>query len=420
MMRNALLHVWRRRSASRRGSFFKAGHPPMQGGDSSGLNRLDLRTVEDEGGFLALRPHWDALFYGGAVNCVDQSFLWARTAWETTARAKRRSLHIIVGEADSRVVLILPFLVQRWGPLRIGRWLGPEYQEYCDILVASHSAAEQWVAQAWDVGISRFHALRLPAVRSDAKIWPHVQQARALHSMPTRSPYVDCRQWPNWETYYASRSRNFRRDCKKSLGRLANAGTPRFIVVGEHQIGATVDWLLARKVEWLDRHGFEETSLSTKKSFFSRYCREALPKGEVLLIELLLNETRIAAQLAFHAGDRLDATMAAWAQDWQACAPGRLIDVETIRWAFEHGLGSVDLGMGTPDYKYRFAEKDLAVAKDVTIAPPPLGHVLLGSLLGLRQFQRAAFQVRRYSRGLKANLAGRLAKVDGSRVPTPS
>jgi CelD/BcsL family acetyltransferase involved in cellulose biosynthesis len=349
------------------------------------MEHVIFRTVRDERSFLALRPRWEALFTRREAQFIEQSFHWAWVAWETTARPQGRELRLVVGEAAGRIVLILPFSVQRLGPFRIARWLGPDNFGYCDVLVERCDMAQSWIEQAWTMAMSGCDLVRLPIVRMDAMIWSKVQKAHASGWMPVNAPYIDCTQWPDWQTYFNARSQSFRKDCQKSLRLLRKAGAPCFVVVDRaDDLDDTLSWMFGRKFEWLARSGLEARTLAREKTFSLRFYREALARGEVLLTKLQVNDTCVAAQIAFHVGDRLDTRMIAWDYAWQIYGVGRLLAVETVRWAFEHGLGLIDLEFGGHGFKYRLTDRDVTVATDVFVAPGPLGRVLLAVIHGRR------------------------------------
>lgn len=173
------------------------------------LNKdADFRVIRDEQDFLALRKQWDALHSQHDDEFPERSFFWACAAWETIARPKGHRLHIIIGESDGELVLVLPLVVQREWPFRIGRWLGPEFGEYSDVLVKQCEASQRWTILAWTLTASYFHMLRLPAIREDTNIWAHAERMPSLQRTITSAPYVDCSPWPDWQTYLTSRPKS--------------------------------------------------------------------------------------------------------------------------------------------------------------------------------------------------------------------
>jgi CelD/BcsL family acetyltransferase involved in cellulose biosynthesis len=371
---------------------------PVPASSENAAARLRFRVVDNEQDFLSLRPSWDALALRQDRNSLSLGFAWALAAWETIARPSRHDLAVIVVEAEERVVLVFPFTLQRLGPFRIGRWLGPDLYECCDVLIAPVANDLPLVADAWEFARSHFHLLRFPVVRTDARIWPQAERSPGHRWEEMRLPSIDCRRWPDWNSYYASRSQSFRQDCKKSDKRLRKIGTPTFAVVDrEERLDQSVDWIFARKIEWLVHTGRkqETRAFSSRKAFVSRICREALRTGDLVLMELMVDDVRVAAQLALRAGDRLECMMIAWAYGWHECGPGRTVLLETIRWAFDHGIRSVDLSVGGDEYKYRLTDEDIAVAYHAFVPTHVLGRGLPLARAALRSVQHGLQATRR-------------------------
>jgi CelD/BcsL family acetyltransferase involved in cellulose biosynthesis len=202
-------------------------------------------------------------------------------------------------------------------------------------------------------------------------------------------PYIDCVHWNCWEDYYKSRSKKFKRDYKESLNRLRRTGEPRFVVVDRQDLlSESLEWLFARKLEWLARSGFGTKAFSGQKDFYRNICREALGSGDLVLTELFAGRDRVAASLAFRAGGSLDCHLIAWDQGRQHAGPGRLVAVETIRWAFEHGIARINLGVGSDPYKHRLSDQEMTSAKDVFVASTLRGRTLLASRTPLHAIRR--------------------------------
>jgi CelD/BcsL family acetyltransferase involved in cellulose biosynthesis len=353
---------------------------------------LSLRFVSDEAQFRGLQEQWTTLHATQDVAFPERSFLWASTAWETIARPRGYKLQILTGYAAGELVLVLPLVLQHEWPIRIGRWLGPEIGEYSDVLVKRCDHSEQWTAGAWAAVASQFHLLRIPAIRADAKLWPHVERMRSPHRTFTSAPYIECSRWPDWQSYLKSRTSSFRADLKRASRKLRDLGEPRLIMIDrQDQLRAALDWIFENKISRFSHTHYAANVLATKLEFCRRICLVALESGRLHMSELWVGSHRIAAQWGIRSGSRLSAQMNAWDENWRDCGPGRLLDAESIRWAFEHAVGLYDLGIGKNEFKYRYTDKDLVVITDVVVAFPPLDRPLLflvGAARSMRSFLR--------------------------------
>jgi CelD/BcsL family acetyltransferase involved in cellulose biosynthesis len=345
-----------------------------------------FRAVESEQGFLALRQAWDELYSQQNERLIEHSFAWKWAAWETVARPKGYKLCIIVGYFDRRLITILPLVIQQLGPFRIGHWLGSGSIEYCDVIAEQRSNFEGWVSSTWDAATSHVDLLRFPFIRLDAKIWPYVERARSRQWVTADAPYIDCRQWTEWQAYYDSRSKSFKKGFKESLARLRKSGEPQFAVIkreneGENRFYETLDWLLSTKSEWLEQNGIADPGFVDRQDFYRRVCK--MPStGEPILIELTVRQARVAAQLGFREGDEFYGRIVAQDANWKSCGTGRLITFEAVRWAFQNRIKRFDLGAGDEAFKTRFTDHYLSVAKDIVVASKRRGSFLMLS----RQF----------------------------------
>ena len=336
-----------------------------------------FRMVENEESFFALRPDWDRLHGLRQRRSVEMSFPWISAAWEKAAREEGRQLAIIVGQVGNRVVLVFPLVLQRLGPFRIAHGLGPDLHESSDALVEPGEDDKAILAAAWDYAKSKFHLFRFLTVRMDAQIWPVLEKEPVRESQPMRAPFLDCERWPDWDSYYSSRTRSFKNDCRKSVKRLMKAGELRYqLVETDEHLNATLSWMFDRKIEWFERTGREASNFARRTDFYRRACEEAFGRGEVVLIELVVDATLVAGLTGISPWGLPDLTFNALEPRWHECGPGRVLMLETVHWAFEHSIRYVDLGPGVVEPKYRLTDTDVEAAYLLYVAPSAAGYLL--------------------------------------------
>jgi CelD/BcsL family acetyltransferase involved in cellulose biosynthesis len=354
------------------------------------LDGLRLDIVDSDRGFLALKEQWDNLYSTQDQNFPERSFFWAWTAWETIARPRGHRLHIVVAYSEGQLVLVLPLVAQRGWPVRIGRWLGPEFGECSDVLVKTCDDSERWIASAWKLVASRFRLLRISAIRTDARIWPHVERTRSRESTLTVAPYIDLRQWLDAQNYVSSRSSSFRDHLKRSHGRLRRLGEPRLINIdGKNRARETLDWIFAEKSRRFAATSYGAKILGTKKEFCWRICLEALETGRLSMSELWVDDDLIAAQWGIRSGKRLHCQMLAWDETRKNFGPGHLMIIDSIKWAFEQKIEFAELGIGKDEFKYKYTDTGFEVATDVVVAFGPFDRVLLGAVAMTRRLRRS-------------------------------
>jgi CelD/BcsL family acetyltransferase involved in cellulose biosynthesis len=173
------------------------------------------------------------------------------------------------------------------------------------------------------------------------------------------------------------------------------------VVDRQDRLPDTLEWMFAHKVDWLSRTGRDAQTLAQRKEFYDRSCGAALEAGDLVLIELLVDDVRVAAQIGFRAGNRLDCDMIAWDPAWRECGPGRALDVETIRWGFEHAIDFIELGVFGHESKYRFTDRSVDTAFDVFVPGGAGGRFLLASKSILKRARTGAARIVAAARSLK-------------------
>jgi CelD/BcsL family acetyltransferase involved in cellulose biosynthesis len=359
-------------------------------GAASGAPGIALRTVATEADLLSLQPRWDVLARRQERQFVEQRFFSAQAAWDEVQRPKGRRLHVIVGEIGDRLVLVLPLVEQRIGPIRIAHWLGPDNYEVCDVLLDPEIATLDALTRAFALASARFALLRFPAMRRDARLWPLLKTAPYMRGVDVRSPFLDCSRWPDFATYLASRSQGFRQDTKKSMKRLRASGRLKVEVVADAgRANGLLRWMLDRKSEWLVRSGKDTRAIARfadKTAYFKELVRASAGCCELAMVQVRVDDVTVAAQLGFRMGDIYAGQMLAWDAAWQASGPGRVVATETIRWGFENGIRMIDLGLGSEDYKYRLTDRDVPAALHVVVATGWAGAILLKAERDIRNF----------------------------------
>ena len=158
--------------------------------------------------------------------------------------------------------------------------------------------------------------------------------------------------------------------------------------------------MLEKKLDWFARAetGPDAMALFLEKTaFFVSLCEEGCRSGELVMTVLYVGDVRVAAVLGFMLGDRFIAQMLAWDFTWEPSGPGRLTLEDAIRWGLEHRAKTIDLGLGTEEYKYRFASADVAAVRNVFVAAGFLGEV---AVVWLRRLRNIARQTAAYGRSI--------------------
>jgi len=139
-----------------------------------------------------------------------------------------------------------------------------------------------------------------------------------------------------------------------------------------------IDWILTSKSTWHERSRVRLASQKAEQQAFShQVATRSIPGSEIVIHEIKVSGSRVAASICFRKDKHLDGWMLAWSPEWRKISPGRIIVSEVVQWAFEHGIEIYDLGPGGNDYKYRFTDIDDDVLCSFVVALRPFGRIYL-------------------------------------------
>jgi CelD/BcsL family acetyltransferase involved in cellulose biosynthesis len=342
---------------------------------------LDIHVVGCEADLARLEEEWERLA-SSARGPLGRFLLFesACAAWATVARPKGYELHILVARKEGTVVAILPLVRRRFGPLRVGHWLGPQFDESCEILHAP-GLDRATLTSVWSAACARFDILHFPVIHPGARLRELAGNLRHVQR-PARHPVVDCTRWGDWEAYAAGLSSSMKREYRRDLRRMREAGEVAFTAMAgtDFDLAPVLDWILERKMDWIVRTGTRPHLFSEKRAFFREFYHAIQQQGRLIVFELRVNGERVAAQVGSRMEDRLLLEISGWDEKWRKVSPGLILDFETLRWAFANGIDIIDFGVGGHAYKYKFADKDEEVVRHMTVAAQPLGYPIVAAI----------------------------------------
>jgi CelD/BcsL family acetyltransferase involved in cellulose biosynthesis len=106
-----------------------------------------IETIRDRAGFNALEAEWNALFHrAGRPDQLFQSFNWL-WHWANHYLDDERTLRLVVGWRDGRLVMVWPLLATRRFGLETLVWMGAPVAQYGDALAEPES--DDCLAAGW-------------------------------------------------------------------------------------------------------------------------------------------------------------------------------------------------------------------------------------------------------------------------------
>lgn len=146
----------------------------------------------------------------------------------------------------------------------------------------------------------------------------------------------------NWEEYFQSISGQRRYDYQRKRKRTERSGRVE-IRIERPRGGAGLPLMLEKvfRVEgagWKGRSGSGLLANERVRKFIARYSEMACDRGTLALCFLEVEEQPIATILGIVCEKRFWVLKIGYDEEWARCSPGIQLTMETIRYAFDHGL----------------------------------------------------------------------------------
>ncbi len=316
---------------------------------------IEIEVIDDPDAFRALGPEWRDLCRLVPGHGHYLTFDWHWRAWDSFQRRKGRRLCIAAGRRGGRLVLVLPLATDRGGKLRRARWLGEAVCYYADALVLPEPEAPLWLASAWRAVVAK--------ARIDYAVINGVCEDGPLHGLLASLPGarierlenigIAWRDWADWDEYWSSMSKSFRRDQAYQYRRLRKRGKIRFETVSDPaEVSRTIDWMVTHKRKWLAYRGhYGDRFDDAEATFLHDVVMDAGKAGALYLGRMQVDEAIIAAEVGFVADESLHAMVTCYDRAWHKYSPGRLMYENSIRWSWQSGMAFYDLNVTDDPYK---------------------------------------------------------------------
>lgn len=355
--------------------------------------RGQVSVVSDSNQFRALREEWNELLGRSHRSSVFLSHEWFESAWQWRQLSAR--LHLLCYYRDGKLSAICPLVRARQGRTRVLEFLSVPDTQLCDLIVPPEhhaGAIEAFVAELarqrgqWDV-------LRLRHLPPDAiaisGLLAGLQQRgfRALHQAVTSNPYVALETC--WETYYATRSRSFKKATNLAANRLRKAGE---VVIEQLAAGigsaADVDRVISQVIAVSARSWKKRTENSLDhtgpQAFIRMLSRCAHERGWLSIWLLHLDGEPVAMEYQLAADGNVYALRSDFDDRCEHISPGSYLSRHLLERLFGQALRRYLMGPGQNLYKYRWTEQAEPVLEGVAFSRTPKGTVLGAWTLDLK------------------------------------
>jgi CelD/BcsL family acetyltransferase involved in cellulose biosynthesis len=382
------------------------------------MSTLTTETLESEAAVAECTEAWDRL----AVS-LDRPYsapAWG-LAWWRHLRAPEDELCVLAFREGDELVGIAPmYATSRRGGHAEYRVLGSQHAARLTPLAVAGREREVAVATAAALRTRRPRPalITFADLETDspwqsllAEEWP-VRGAWTVCRFMTPAPHVTL-DAEDFERWLASRSSNFRQQMRRSRAKLEKAGATFRASADLEEAHRDLDTFAALHLERWDRRGGSAVISDGMVAMLRDVASDLHASGRFRIWNIDVEDKTICSLVFLNAGNEVGWWLGGWDEEWANQRPGLVGLVHAVDEAFERGAARFDLGAGSQQYKYRFADAESLLTRTHLIAPgiaPPLRYP--GAL------REKALQVssRRISWGAKdraRELAVRLERLRG-------
>jgi CelD/BcsL family acetyltransferase involved in cellulose biosynthesis len=308
---------------------------------------VQLRIVETMDGFRSLREEWNNLAEYGRSPLLRHEFFEACLS----SGLDRSAPAIFVSTEQGRVTAIAPLERVRQGGMSRLQTIGRRLNEPCGFLFSDEEALGDLLLAIRNAG----HPFLLPRLAAGHAEANGLQRIKRLGDfLNTRdggtSPYLPLRAGlADVERRLSTgRRADLRRKRRKAetLGPVA----VRVLNPSVEEVDASLDAFFQLEASgWKGRSASAVLSSPEKETFFRLYGRSLAAEGKLRVFLLSIDGVNAAARIAIQHNDSLWELKIAYNEALHHCSPGMILTYETIRYACEEHLESVEfLGRVAP------------------------------------------------------------------------
>jgi len=358
-----------------------------------------LDILRDMNDLSFIRSEWDSLWRRSNATYY-LSFASCLQSWQSIHEPLERHLACIVLREKSRLQAILPMVIYRRGLWRIGRTVGPNAAEGCDILAEPHAATALGIA-----ALNRFlqdmrpDFIDLPFVRTGSlldRAIANLPKLRVLEATPDQSPLALLQNETDWASYRAGLSRNYQKQIRGQARRFGELGKVEFeTVIGKAD--HAIDWLLREKRKWAEKVNKRGPWIFSP--LYQQYLRTfAAASPDLLTFILKLDGAPVAVKLAAINPTSCSLLIAAYDERYYKYSPGSLLDQLWMEYVFTHHRTvqgrplDVDFGAGREIYKMHWSRGNAVPTRSYKLATSPWGSLpwrMTEAVDSLKQFKYA-------------------------------
>ncbi|MDD5775401.1 MAG: GNAT family N-acetyltransferase [Candidatus Omnitrophica bacterium] len=319
---------------------------------------MRIELIEDLEALPALRAEWEDVLSKSSHDHVCFSYEWIKAWWDAFGKGKQL-LILAARDDDGRICAIAPLMRFRtflFGlPVRKISFIYNNNASRADLI---------------DGGFNREAAEGMAAyLRQNAHLWDMVELENIWDSSLTCKNLPDAMRHSNiryslkdglhspyvivsgdWQSYFASRSKNFHKSYRNIWNRLKSRGD--WSIINEPELDGIYN--ISRK-SWKARCRKDIAADAENRDFFEILTDIAEKKGWLHLWILKVEGKGIAYEYALEYKNTMYAIKADFDETYRELSPGKMLHAYVMKYCFEHGLKEIDLCGHDEEYKKKWA-----------------------------------------------------------------
>lgn len=352
---------------------------------------LNLDVVSDIGALDAMAADWDACLeeHGGDIY---HSTAWLSVWWAHFGKRSQPALFCL--RVSGRLVGVLPFAIERLGPVRLARLAGadPNYP-FLGFGIAPDHASAGWAAVLQHLtGALACDLVSLAPISGLAA--PHEAVAGACASSGLALLRDDAsrehsimRLPEDFDAYMAVLSKSRRREYRRDLKKMVEAFQLEQTV--SHTAEALDRFIADHNAQWqaTGRQGnFDDWPGS--RAFYHDVMAALEPTGRAMIVAHLGDGRHLSSQFAFRFGDRAYWRLIARSldEDLASFGLGRVGLVERVRLLIEAKVRLVEAGAGEYEYKTSYGGEQQALHRILVVRDAAFARLRARLLLNWADF----------------------------------
>ena len=300
-----------------------------------------VETINDPKQFHSMAEDWNKL--ASRFNTPLLRHEWFAACFE--AFCPPHKLHIIVVRSRGEIAAIAPLVsVRRFGAERLEFLGASTLGEPSGFLYKDDRSLNILIAEL----VENFKPMVLHKLRANSPESDTVQTLCAkkygyVLSHPARSPWIQMNL--SWNDYEKTISASRRSSLRRARNRAKPFGDVQFQIVlpkADEVEPMMQELIRVEAASWKGEKGTSMLQREGLRKFISLYASTAVQLGTLRMCFLRINEKVIAAMIALEEERRFWILKIGYDQEYAQCSPGILLMHESIRYAFERGLGTFD------------------------------------------------------------------------------